>query len=180
MTKDNLDNWVYGRTADNKARFVLGEKGKNPLICIGVNPSTAEPGNLDPTLRKVKKFAKLHGFDGWVMLNLYPQRATNPKNLHPEINGRWYRFNVVYARDILLENPKATIWAAWGTSIEERKYLLKCLEGIDVTASLGHRWITIGKRTNGGHPRHPLYLPYSAEVSDFDVKEYLLMLKEKG
>ena len=63
-------SWIYERNHDNSARYVLGEAGHNPLICIGVNPSTAEPNNLDPTLRSVKRFAEFHNFDGWLMFNL--------------------------------------------------------------------------------------------------------------
>lgn len=42
------DNWLYERNRDNSARFILGESGKKALVCVGINPSTAEPNNLDP------------------------------------------------------------------------------------------------------------------------------------
>ena len=42
--------WIYINTDDNKYRFVLGTKGEHPLICLGVNPSTATPQKLDTTL----------------------------------------------------------------------------------------------------------------------------------
>ena len=32
---------IYEHSQDNKARFSLGEEGKNMLITIGVSPSTA-------------------------------------------------------------------------------------------------------------------------------------------
>ncbi len=73
--------WLYERTTDNYARFVLGTIGNNPLICFGINPSTAEPGNLDPTINYVSSIATSNGFDCFVMLNVYPQRATNPNSL---------------------------------------------------------------------------------------------------
>ncbi len=38
----------------HKERFILGEAGENPLVCIGVNPSTAEPDKLDNTHRQLK------------------------------------------------------------------------------------------------------------------------------
>jgi len=31
--------WIYKNTSDNSARFVLGESGKKPLICFGINAS---------------------------------------------------------------------------------------------------------------------------------------------
>ena len=46
-------NCIYSNTSNNKARFLLGEKGSKSLICIGINPSTAEPNNLDNTLKLI-------------------------------------------------------------------------------------------------------------------------------
>ena len=59
-------------------RYVLGRVGRRPLVCIGINPSTAQPGALDPTLKSVERLANANGFDSWIMFNVYPQRATNP------------------------------------------------------------------------------------------------------
>ena len=67
-------------------RYVLGEQfdtdKRNVLICIGINPSMAMPNFLDPTLRRVQDYAKRSGeYGAWYMLNVYPQRATNPNNM---------------------------------------------------------------------------------------------------
>ena len=63
---------------DDTARFMLGEVGENPIICFGINPSTANDEKDDPTISKIRKIASENNCDGWIMLNLYPQRATNP------------------------------------------------------------------------------------------------------
>ena len=72
--------WIYETNEDNSARFVLGQvfnpNGKT-LLCFGINPSTACPGCLDNTIRKVVKIGKHNNYENWVMLNIYPQRATN-------------------------------------------------------------------------------------------------------
>ncbi len=169
------DDWVYETNKDNTARFILGELGTSPLICIGVNPSTATPDKLDNTLRRVKGFSKSLGYDGWIMLNLYPQRATNPDDLHKEIN----MFLAMENKEIIEYHFQAinfTIWAAWGKLIEKRPYLKECLENI-CRHFEQDRWITVGDLTKDGHPRHPLYLPKNSEVRDFDVNEYLKKLK---
>ena len=75
-------NWIYKTDASNSARYILGIEGKNPLICVGVNPNTAEPNHLNRTLKSVETFSKMNGYDSWLMLNLYPQRATYPKHHH--------------------------------------------------------------------------------------------------
>ncbi|POH71552.1 hypothetical protein C3B59_00005 [Cryobacterium zongtaii] len=67
--------WLYEHTADNSARFVLGTLNANPLVCFGVNPSTAEPNRLDRTVDAVRRVATLNGFDSFVMLNVCARRA---------------------------------------------------------------------------------------------------------
>lgn len=189
------ENWIYENNADNSARFVLGEAGENPLICVGVNPSTAEPDKLDPTLRNVKGWAKRLGYDGWMMLNLYPQRATNPKDLHDKTQVEYIdRFakatghkvqNLEPSSDIIDSNISCwgrlfekyywvTVWAAWGTLIEKRPYLKDCLAQLGkIVDDHNCAWIHIGKLSQGGHPHHPLYLSKSSEVQEFNIKEYL-------
>ena len=41
--------WLYVPDFYTEYRYILGTRGQKPLICIGVNPSTAEPDNLDNT-----------------------------------------------------------------------------------------------------------------------------------
>ena len=172
------DNWLYERTDDNKARFVLGEKGDNPLICVGVNPSTATPEKLDPTLRLVKGWANRLGYDGWIMLNLYPQRATNPNDLHVEYyNADIYFENLKQIESVLLGNMGGTVWAAWGTLIGKRAYLPDALIYLnELFKGFGCKVISIGKLSNAGHPHHPLYLPANSDVAPFDIDAYLKKL----
>lgn len=79
-------NWLYNCNKDDSIRYVLGEKGHNTLACIGINPSTAKPNDLDRTLESVKRIARFNGYDGWVMYNIYPLRATDPVQLPIEMN----------------------------------------------------------------------------------------------
>ena len=155
---NNLDNWIYHKTEDNKARFVLGEKGDKTLICIGINPSTATPEQLDNTLKAVKRFSISLGYNSWIMLNIYPQRATNPNNMDEVINKTYHEENINHIEQIF-NNENCDIWAAWGTLIEKRKYLKECLKDIHNISLKYHRnWYSIGKISKKGHPHHPLYL----------------------
>ena len=172
---DLLNNWLYEKSDDNSARYVLGERGKNPLFCIGVNPSTSEPGKLDNTLRNVKNWAKRLGYNGWVMLNLYPQRATKPKDLDTDCNSFIHRQNQKWIYFALGSGyiSQRTIWAAWGTLIETRRYLKECLKFLVDNSIVNHKWITIGKRSNAGHPHHPLYLKRNSKAEEFDILQYM-------
>ena len=41
--------WYYEPHTYQPYRYVLGRVGRHPLVCIGINPSTAQPGALDPS-----------------------------------------------------------------------------------------------------------------------------------
>lgn len=167
------EKWIYSKTNDNKARFILGEKGDKTLICIGINPSTAKPDELDNTLKTVKRFSFDLGYDSWLMLNVYPQRYTNPNKLDKEIN-RGYHFENLKQIKSLLNSGNFDIWAAWGTIIKKRKYLLSCLNDIvSITMKYSINWYTIGKKSKDGHPHHPLYLNKKLKLDSFNINEYL-------
>ncbi len=159
--KHNM-NWIYTTNEDNSARFVLGEYNNvadKTMICVGVNPSTATPDNLDPTLRKVKLIAKRHGYVNWIMINIYPQRATNPSDLHPDRNGQLHSRNLHEINNLLGAFYSADILFAYGDLINTRPYLKECLGDIlrlTLSIQLTGKQFCI-KRTKKGNPAHPLY-----------------------
>ncbi len=168
-----MDNWIYEHSDDNTARYALGTKGERTLICFGVNPSTAEPTSLDPTLKTVEQIALQHGYDSFLMLNLYPQRATNPKDMDKTRNRKIGKKNQeVIAK--YLSQCNCDIWAAWGTLITTRPYLASYLYNIYYSCH-GHsnNWYSRGNISKDGHPHHPLYVKKTDVLKSFDMDEYL-------
>jgi len=171
-----LTKWIYINEKGNKIRYVLGIEGDNPLVCMGINPSTAVPQDLDNTLKSVERLAFSNGFDSWIMLNVYPQRATDPNNMHQEIDPQIHGKNIENINKIFAKEP--VIWAGWGTIIEKRPYLMDCLTDIyDVSKKYNCKWISLGKISKKGHPHHPLYLRKDEKIKDFDMDGYMEMLK---
>ena len=166
--------WIYEQSEDMHARYLLGKNGKKKLICCGVNPSYASPEDLDPTMKNVEFFVKKFGFDGYVMINLYPQRATNPKDLHKEKDEALTAKNIELIESVFASGD-CEIWAAWGTVIEQEPYLTECLkELVDLADKHNVTWFTIGPRSKKGHPHHPLYLNRdTSEKESFNVHSYL-------
>ena len=80
------EKWLYIPDFYSEYRYILGTAGKKPLITIGINPSTAEPDNLDNTLKSVERTALFNGFDSFIMFNVYAQRATNPDHMDKAFN----------------------------------------------------------------------------------------------
>ena len=171
--------WLYVPDFYSEYRYILGTRGKRPLICIGINPSTAEPDNLDNTLKSAERIAHFNGYDSFIMFNVYAQRATDPDSMEKEFNPYMHRENMKAFEYILsLSEGAPAVWAAWGTIIEKRDYLPECvLDMIELGERYGARWFTAGKRSKAkGHPHHPLYLRKDSALEDFDVKSYLSVL----
>ena len=171
------DEWLYVPDFYTEYRYILGTRGINPLICIGVNPSTAEPGNLDNTLKSVSRIANGNGYDSWIMFNVYAQRATRPEDMDRVCNDRLHEANMEAFRYILShvgEGVSPAVWAAWGAVIEKRPYLPGCVRDmVTIGEEYGARWLSAGKISVKGHPHHPLYLRKDEKTVPFDVKGYL-------
>ena len=82
----DIDKWLYAPNFYSEYRYILGTRGKNPLICLGINPSTAKPDALDNTLKSVERIALGNGFDSFIMFNVYAQRATDPDAMERQCN----------------------------------------------------------------------------------------------
>ena len=173
----DIEKWLYAPNFYSEYRYILGTRGKNPLICIGINPSTAQPGDLDNTLKSVERIALGNGFDSFIMFNVYAQRATDPDAMEPSCNLALHRENLEAFRYVLSISESPAVWAAWGTIIEKRDYLPQCLRDmLAVGEELGAAWYCAGKVSKKGHPHHPLYLRKDEKIKPFDVKGYLELL----
>ena len=126
---------------------------------IGLNPSTADAFKLDPTITRCVRRADRLGFGRLVMLNLFAYRATDPADMlkrqrsgrdviGPE-NDAWIR------REATAASAVVCAWGVHGTLERRDRDVLRLLGGIKLHC--------LGK-SKDGHPRHPLYLPYSQEL----------------
>ena len=177
----DAEKWLYVPDYYADYRYILGTRGKNPLICIGINPSTAAPDDLDNTLKSVARIAEGNGYDSWIMFNVYAQRATNPDDMDRILNERLHRENMLAFEYILKnvgEGIRPAVWAAWGTIIEKRPYLRDCvLDMVELGQKYGAEWFSAGKKSKKGHPHHPLYLAKDSETEEFDIESYLEVIK---
>ena len=170
----DVNKWLYVPNAYSDYRYILGTRGERPLICVGINPSTAEPDNLDNTLKSVERIALHNGYDSFIMFNVYAQRATRPKDMEPQCNAALHAENMKAFDYILSLSPAPAIWAAWGAIIEERAYLADCVRDmIAIGQQHNALWFTAGARSKKkGHPHHPLYLRKDSLLDAFDVSAY--------
>lgn len=169
----DVEKWLYAPNFYCDYRYILGTRGEKPLICIGINPSTAKPGDLDNTLKSVERIALGNGYDSFIMFNVYAQRATDPDAMEQNCNLLLHKENMAAFAYVLSLAEKPAVWAAWGTIIEKRPYLMDCLQDM---VSLGQKvdaqWLCAGKCSKKGHPHHPLYLRKDEILRPFAVESY--------
>ncbi len=174
----DVTRWLYAPNFYCDYRYILGTRGRRPLICIGINPSTAQPGDLDNTLKSVERIALGNGFDSFIMFNVYAQRATDPDTMERSCNQQLHKENLEAFRYVLSLSSRPAVWAAWGTIIEKRSYLPACLRDmLRAGEDYGASWYCAGKVSKKGHPHHPLYLRKDEKLKAFDVTAYLEKLE---
>ena len=165
--------WVYKNNLDNSARFVLGQVfdplGKT-LLCFGINPSTASPERLDSTIRKIISIGKYNGYQNWIMLNIYPQRATDPDDMHLERDENLVRTNLLYIKEVCEQYPNCDVLLAYGNLISKREYLKSCLQEILALLEIEKgKKIKIIKLTKMNNPIHPLYQSNASVLVDYTL-----------
>lgn len=116
------------------------------IMFIGLNPSTASENMDDPTIRRVKRFAKDWGYGGVYMCNLFGIISAYPKVLTTCAdpvgeNDKWLTFFSCYCRDILF---------AWGNFKESKERANKVIQFFPDAVCLGFN--------ANGTPKHPLYV----------------------
>ena len=164
---------IYSNNTDDSWRYSLGKSGSRKILVIGLNPSTATKEKSDTTVAKVEGTAVRNGFDGFVMLNLYPVRSTNYNHLPEDVNSDAFSENLERIEALVASETKPIIWAAWGESICAKSYFISAAKNL---LSRLHRhspsWQHFGPLTNSGHPRHPSRLKYASDFSPLDSISY--------
>lgn len=125
------------------------------LQAIGLNPSTATELVDDPTIRRLKRFARDFGFGGLLMTNLFAFRSTDPSALRRAEDP----IGPLNTPQFLAEQTMNTV-ACWGAHKAAR------LRGEEVRSYFRDHLIKLKAFgfTRDGHPLHPLYLPANTSL----------------
>lgn len=159
------DSWA-AFSPDRRYRYALG-RGWNAeapwFVAVGLNPSTADASQDDPTVRRLLAFARRERCGTLLLVNAFALRATDPLDLvaairrgQDPVGPHNNEVISIAARAPML----ARVVAAWGAP--PRKELRHRLRAMVAWPRRG-RWECLGQ-TKGGHPRHPLYLPATASI----------------
>lgn len=149
---------------DQAYRYVLQivwDESRPLMIGLCLNPSKATHLVNDPTVERCCRRAMMLGFGGFVMLNAFAFRATEPADMKAA------------ADPIGRENDR--VLREWFTAAAERGWTVMAGWGVhavhrgrqdqvrDLLVASGVQAMCLGK-TRDGAPRHPLYIGYAAPL----------------
>lgn len=151
---------------DRSHRYVLGRQWnttRSVVAFIGLNPSTADEHQDDPTIRRVTAFARSWGFGGVLMLNLFSIVSSDPKILLTSAdpigeNDRYLTDFLPIAQQVIFS------WGNFDVGTRANDFIklfskIYPWKGHPVVQKL---WYCLGQNKNGS-PKHPLYLKADTE-----------------
>lgn len=128
------------------ALWRIWDESKPYVMFIGLNPSTADETEDDPTISRCINYARSWGFGGVCMANLFAFRATEPARMlmAPDPvgheNDQWL---------VRLSEEAGLVVAAWGDTgghMGRSQQVKELLTGLHCL-----------KKNKSGEPAHPLY-----------------------
>ncbi len=123
---------------------------------VMLNPSTADAFKNDPTVERCCRRAIAGGYGRVIITNLFAYRSTDPSALI-DVDDPEGPFNQLY-----LEIARCfchTRVFGWGANVDKSPRLR--LVSDRVSTPIGYAVNYCLGMTKSGHPRHPLYVPYS-------------------
>ncbi len=123
---------------------------------VMLNPSTATEMQNDPTVERCERRARALGFDGFGVANIFAFRATDPKVMRAEADPVGPGNDAAIAE---LAGGVDLLICAWGT---HGAHLGRGLTVTGLLRGLGRPLYHLGL-TQGGDPRHPLYIAYAQQ-----------------
>jgi hypothetical protein len=136
------------------------DTGGLTFLCL--NPSTANAELDDPTVRKCIGFTERLGATGFTIVNLFAWRATNPLELLEAGDPVGPQNDVFLSNEFM--RPVICAWGAPSSTKLRRMVEHRIVQLAHLFQAHGQETWHLGPLTLNGSPRHPLYLPYDADL----------------
>jgi len=136
--------------------FRIWDEDKSLVLFIGLNPSTADEKEDDPTIRRCINFAKQWDYGGLIMGNLFAYRATQPSDLKQAIEPIGKENDKIIVELSKRADITVVAWGNDGYLHNRDKEVLKLLTN--------PMCLKINK---SGQPAHPLYQPKNLVLSPY-------------
>lgn len=125
--------------------------GEKPAMFIGLNPSTADENQLDPTLRRIRGFCAREGYRSFLMTNIFAFRATDPQVMRAQEDPNGPGNDAALLESASRAGLIVAAWGVHGAFLDRGATVTRLLQ------NAGHRLVCLGV-TAAGAPKHPLYV----------------------
>lgn len=144
------------------ALWRIWDANKPHVMFIGLNPSTANETQADPTIESVIRISKFNGYGGFYMMNCFPFVSTDPKALIAIADSVEQQENNRLLQEIKFKC--ADVVFAWGNF-----KVVKDL-GRDIELQQMFPGAKCLSKNRNGSPGHPLYKKEKTTLIDFIKK----------
>jgi len=154
---------IFGKEKDKDGNLIyryalmrMWDPEKRLCTFCMLNPSTADAHKDDSTIRKCQHFARLWGYGGIVVVNIFAFRSTYPRLLKKAKDPVGPRND-----DMIMKHCRSgevvCAWGAHGTYLKRggQVWNLMSLAGLKPKCFY---------KTKDGEPGHPLYVAYSTPL----------------
>lgn len=148
---------------DRKHRYSLWriwDRDKPLVMFIGLNPSTANENDNDPTIKSVCRIAKHNGYGGVYMMNCWTYVSTDPAGIMTNPMADQQNANLI---TVIASKCKDVVFA-WGN------FPIVKQRGKDVELQQMFPRALVLKLNKNGSPLHPLYCKSTTQLISWKEK----------
>ncbi|EKE44251.1 hypothetical protein OCGS_1767 [Oceaniovalibus guishaninsula JLT2003] len=126
------------------------------VLFVMLNPSTATEAQNDPSVERCERRARALGFGAFRVCNIFAWRDTDPRALRRTPDPVGPGNDAAIVAGCGWADAAICAWGTHGAYLDRGRDVLALMRGTG--QPLSHLGLT-----QGGHPRHPLYIPYAQQ-----------------
>ncbi|TDL76007.1 DUF1643 domain-containing protein [Palleronia sediminis] len=138
----------------------IWDAGGARALFVMLNPSTATEIQNDPTVERCERRARALGFGGFRVCNIFAWRATDPRELRRVADPVGAANDAAIVAGCAWADRTVCAWGTHGSLLGRGPAVEALMRAQGVT--LNHLGLT-----KDGHPKHPLYIPYSTAPTEW-------------
>lgn len=132
------------------------------VLFVMLNPSTATEVQNDPTVERCERRARTLGFGGFRVTNIFAWRDTDPRNMRAASDPIGPDNDDTILQGAAWADLVIAAWGTHGAHLNRGPEVATLLH--QHASALSHLGLS-----KAGHPKHPLYLPYTQQPERWEL-----------
>ncbi len=139
------------------------------LLCVLLNPSTANEYRDDPANTRCIRWAIRFGYGSLTFCNLFAFRTPDPHEMMKADDPIGAMNNLVIRTEIAVHDVVVAGWGNHGTHLDRANDVLP----------MSDKWQCFGVNWKTGQPKHPLYMRGDTELAPYVYQEPMQTVESK-